>query len=187
MNQSGIDANESVTHQSSGPMHRIHLQHYALAILSVGVALGASLVLEYFHFRVPSALLLLFAVAISSWYGGRGPALLAVVLSTIGFYCYFVQPIRTIYIYGSQIPYLIIFVAFVVLLSWFGTVWRRVEADLRRRRDVLLEQASLLSLPDEKANWKIKGRDGGARRSQTHHFLSRMNKWGIKKPEAEAS
>src|SRR5271165_5610266 len=145
MNQSGIDANESVTHRSSGLMRRIHLQHYALAILSVGVALGASLVLEHFHFRVPSALLLLFAVAISSWYGGRGPAALAVLLSVITFYWYFVQPVRTFYIYWSQIPYFIIFTAFAALVSWFGTVRRRVEADLRQNRDLLGEQASLLS------------------------------------------
>ncbi len=145
MNQSGIDANESVTHRSSGPMRRIHLQHYALAILSVGVALGASLVLEHFHFRVPSALLLLFAVAISSWYGGPGPAALAVLLSVITFYWYFVQPVRTFYIYWSQIPYFIIFAAFAALVSWFGTVRRRVEADLRQSRDLLREEASLLS------------------------------------------
>src|SRR5271165_2897340 len=143
MNQSGIDANESVTHRSSGPMRRIHLQHYALAILSVGVALGASLVLEHFHFRVPSALLLLFAVAISSWYGGRGPAALAVLLSVITFYWYFVQPVRTFYIYWSEIPYFIIFTAFAALVSWF--VRQRFEADLRQSRDVRREQASLLS------------------------------------------
>ena len=57
MKQSGSDANVSVTHRSPGPLRRIHLQDYALAILAVGVALGASLVLEHFHFRVPSALL----------------------------------------------------------------------------------------------------------------------------------
>ena len=145
MNQSGSDANESVTHRPSGPLRRIQLQHYALAILSVGVALGASLVLEHFHFRVPSALLLLFAVAISSWYGGPGPAALAVLLSAITFYWYFVQPVRTFYIYWSEIPYFIIFTAFAALVSWFGTVRRRVEADLRQSRDVLREHASPLS------------------------------------------
>ncbi len=145
MNQSGIDANESVTHRSSGPIRRIHLQHYALAILSVGVALGASLVLEHFHFRVPSAFLLLFAVAISSWYGGPGPAALAVLLSVITFYWYFVQPVHTVYIYWSQIPYFIIFTAFAALVSWFGTVRWRVEADRRQSRDLLREEASLLS------------------------------------------
>ncbi len=138
MNPSGIDANESLAHRSSGlPLK--YLQRYALAVVSIGVALGISLLLQHFGFRVPSTLLLLFAVAISSWYGGLGPAVLAVVLSTISFYWYFVEPVRTIYIYRSEIPYFVIFTAFAALLSWFGTVRRRAEADLR-------EQAALLNL-----------------------------------------
>jgi len=130
MNPSGIDANESVTHRSSGPSLK-YLQRYGLAVVSIGVALGVSLFLEHYHFRVPSALLLLFAVAIVSWYGGRGPAVLAGILSTISFYWYFVEPVGTIYIYRSEIAYFIIFTAFVALLSWFGTVRRHIEKDLR--------------------------------------------------------
>ncbi len=137
MNPSGIDANESVTHRSSGPLRQISARRYGLAILSVGVALGASLLLDHFHFRVPSALLLLFAVAISSWYAGAGPAALAAILSTISFYWYFVEPVHTIYIYRSQIPYFVIFTAFAALLSRFGTFRQRAEADLRRTHDQL--------------------------------------------------
>ncbi len=139
MNPSGIDANDSVAHRPSGALPLNYLLRYGLAFLSIGVALGISLLLQYFHFRVPSSLLLLFAVAISSWFGGLGPAVLAVVLSTIGFYWYFVEPVRTIYINRSEIPYFVIFVSFAALLSWFGTVRRRGEAGLR-------EQAALLNL-----------------------------------------
>src|SRR5271165_517747 len=137
MNPSGIDANESITHRSSGPLRQISALRYGLAILSVGVALGASLLLDHFHFRVPSALLLLFAVAISSWYAGAGPAVLAAILSTISFYWYFVEPVRTIYINRSEIPYFVIFTAFAALLSRFGTFRQRAEADLRRTHDQL--------------------------------------------------
>lgn len=139
MNLSGVDTNESVTRRSSGPVRRMDFRYYARSALFVGVALGTSLLLEHFHFRVPSAFLLLLAVAISSWYGGLGPAVLAVILSTIGFYWYFVEPVRTIYIDWSEIPYFIIFAALAALLSWFGTVRRHGEADLR-------EQAVLLNL-----------------------------------------
>jgi PAS domain S-box-containing protein len=112
---------------------------YGLAILSVGIALGAALLLEHFHFRVPAAALLLFAVAISSWFGGRGPAVLAVVLSTASFYWYFVEPVRTIYIYTSEIPYFLIFAAFASLISWFANIRHRIEAGLQK-------QAALLNL-----------------------------------------
>ena len=112
---------------------------YGLPILSVGVALGVGLVLQNFHFRVPATALLLFAVAVVSWKAGRGPAVLAVILATISCYWFFVGPVSTIYINYSEIPYFIIFAGFAVLLCWFGTIRRRIEAGLR-------EQASLLNL-----------------------------------------
>jgi len=136
MNPSGIDANESVAHRSSGAPLK-YLQRYGLAVLSVGVALGASLLVEHFHFRVPSALLLLFAVAISSWYGGTGPAALAVVLSLMSFSYFFVPPIYSLAVAPSELPYFIVFAAFAALLSWFGTIRRRVEKDLREQADLL--------------------------------------------------
>jgi PAS domain S-box-containing protein len=139
MKAPALDANESAAYLSLRPLRLTHLQRYGLAVLSVGIALGVGLLLDRFHFRVPSALLLLFAVALSSWRGGRGPAVLAAILSVIAFYWYFVEPVRTIRIYPSEIPYFITFVSFAALLSWFGTIRRRVEADLR-------EQAALLNL-----------------------------------------
>jgi PAS domain S-box-containing protein len=139
MKAPALDPNESATYLLLRPLRWTILQRYGLAVLSVGIALGVGLLLEHFHFRVPSALLLLFAVALSSWRGGRGPAVLAAILSIIAFYWYFVEPVRTIRIYSSEIPYLITFISFAALLSWFGTIRRRVEADLR-------EQAALLNL-----------------------------------------
>jgi len=132
-------ANDSEIHPSFGPSLLNSLQRYGLAVFSVAVALGASLLLQHFHFRVPAALLLLCAVAVSSWYTGLGPAVLAGTLSIIGFYWYFVEPVRTIYIFATDVPYFLIVAAFAALLSWFGTVRRRGEADLR-------EQAALLNL-----------------------------------------
>ena len=112
---------------------------YGLAVLSVGAALGLALILEHFHFRDGAVPLLLFACAISAWYGGQGPALLASVLSTAVFYWYFIEPVRTPYIDPSEIPFFVIFVAFASLISWFSAIRRRAESTLR-------EQANLLNL-----------------------------------------
>jgi PAS domain S-box-containing protein len=62
---------------------------------------------------------------------------MATILSTVTYYWYFVEPVRTIYIYRSEIPHFVTFVAFAVLLSWFGAIRRRVEADLRERAALL--------------------------------------------------
>jgi PAS domain S-box-containing protein len=121
--------NASVAHGSAEPLPSSYLQRYGLAVVSTAVALGASLLLQHFGFHVPETLLL-FAVAISAWYGGTGPAVMAVILSVIAFYWYFVEPVRTIYIYQSEIPFVIIFIAFAALLCWFATVRRRTEAEL---------------------------------------------------------
>ena len=115
------------------------LTRYGLALLFVGLAVVASLLLQLFHFRVPAAPLLLAAVLVSSWYGGPGPAVLAAILSMGALYWYFVEPVRTIRIFPSEVPYFIVYVAFASLLSWFGTTRRRAEAVLR-------ELASLLDL-----------------------------------------
>ncbi len=113
------------------------LPRYGLAVLSVGIALGVALLLEHFHFRAPAALLLLLAVAIPSWYGGRGPGLTATFLSTAAYYYYFVEPVRTAHIYLSEIPHFVTFVVFALLLSWFGAFRRRAEAGLRERASLL--------------------------------------------------
>jgi PAS domain S-box-containing protein len=55
----------------------------------------------------------------------------------ISFYWYFVEPVRTIYIYPSEIPYFIIFVAFAALISWFATIRRRAEEAAREKANLL--------------------------------------------------
>jgi len=60
---------------AQGKLGKSHLAgpaRYGLAILSVGVALAAAILLQYFHFRDAAIPLLLFAVAITSWSGGTG-------------------------------------------------------------------------------------------------------------------
>jgi hypothetical protein len=54
------------------PKHLSTIQHYGLAVLSVSVALGGSLLLARFHFRDVEVPLFLFAVSVAAWYGGAG-------------------------------------------------------------------------------------------------------------------
>src|SRR5215472_15447791 len=128
-------------------------QSYALAALSVALALGAALLLAKFNYRDVGGLLFLFAVAISSWYGGRGPAAVSVVLSCALFNFFFTEPLYTFYVNASDLPYFVIFVAFALLVAWFSTIRRRVEAALLQARDKLeievaerTQQANLLNL-----------------------------------------
>lgn len=110
------------------------------AILLVCTALGVSLVFQHFGFRDAAVPLLLFASAATSWYGGPIPSILATILSVVGFDFFFVPPIYSLNVQVSDLPYFMIFVAFTTLISWFATVRRRVEENLRQaEHDLRLE------------------------------------------------
>jgi PAS domain S-box-containing protein len=126
---------------------------YGLAVLSVSVALGGSLLLERFHFRNVADPLFLIAIAIAVWYAGIGPAIFAVVLSGLADTYFFIEPIYTLYITRDDLPHFVIFVLFASLLTGFAAIRRRVERDLVQARDDLqievaerTQQASLLNL-----------------------------------------
>jgi PAS domain S-box-containing protein len=64
-----------------------------------------------------------------------------------------VQPLHTLYVSASDLPYFAIFAAFASLVTWFSAIRRKVEEELRRARDGLevevaerTQQASLLNL-----------------------------------------
>jgi len=128
----------SAPRQSTGLLRWTLLQRYSFAVLSVAAALGASLLLDHFGFRDATVPLFICASAISSWYGGQGPAVLAVVLCSLAFDYFFVRPLYTLSIAAAEIPYFIIFALFAVLVSWFTRIRRRVEEDLRNARDELV-------------------------------------------------
>src|SRR6267378_7941176 len=126
---------------------------YGLAVLSVSVALGGALLLERFHFRDVEVPLFLFAVAVAAWYGETEGAVLALLLSCISFDYFFVEPLHTLDISLSDLPYYIVFASFASLVTWFSALRRRVERELRQARDDLeievaerTQQASLLNL-----------------------------------------
>ena len=116
------------------PISLSAIQRYGLAVLSVSLALGGALLLERFSIRSVEIPLFLFAVAITAWYGGAGAAVLALLLATIGFDYFFTEPLHTIYISATDIPYFVVFAVFASLVTWFSAVRRRVERELRQAR-----------------------------------------------------
>jgi PAS domain S-box-containing protein len=141
--------------QSTPPTAKLPaaLLRYGLAVLSVGAALGIALFLGRYHFRGVEFPLFLFAIALSVWYAGIGPGIVAVLLSSVAFDFFFTEPLYTLYVRTSEVPYYILFILFASLLAWFSALRRRVELALLRSRDALqqevelrTQQASLLDL-----------------------------------------
>jgi PAS domain S-box-containing protein len=129
------------------------IRAYSVAFFSISLAVGAALVLDRYlahDLEVPP---FLFAVAVSAWYGRAAWAILALVLPCISFDYFFVQPLHTLSVSASDLPFFAIFAGFASLVTWFSAIRRKVEEELRRARDRLevvvaerTQQASLLNL-----------------------------------------
>jgi PAS domain S-box-containing protein len=129
------------------------VQRYGLAVFSVATALGMALLLGRYHFREVEFPLFLFAIALTVWYAGIGPAILAVVLSSLAFNYFFTEPVYSFFVTTAELAYYVAFILFALLIIWFSTVRRRVERKLLQSRDELekevtvrTQQASLLNL-----------------------------------------
>jgi PAS domain S-box-containing protein len=129
------------------------LLRYGLAATSFATALGFALLAQHYGFLNVEVPLFLFAIAVTAWYAGIGPSILAVVLSSLAFDYFFTEPRYSFYVRSSGLPYYAVFVLFALLLTWFAAVRRRVEAELLQARDKLeievaerTQQASLLNL-----------------------------------------
>jgi len=129
------------------------IQRYGLAFLSVAIAFAAAQLLAACGFRGVEFPLFLIAIAVTVWYAGTWPAIVAIVLSGLAFDYYFTEPIHSLYITRAEVPYYVMFILFSSLLTWFSSVRRRVERELLQSRDALQKevlvrthQASLLNL-----------------------------------------
>lgn len=110
---------------------------YLLTIASVALALLISRTLERNGFRAPIFGFFLFAVASTIWYPSVGPAIVAVVLSTLTFDYYFNEPRYEFVIAPPLLPYFATFVLLSAMLTAFSVVRRRMERHLLESREQL--------------------------------------------------
>jgi PAS domain S-box-containing protein len=129
------------------------IQRYGLAAVSVALALLPSLLLQHHNFHNGELAFFLFAVALTAWYAGVGPAALSTVLSIFCFIYFFAPPVHSLAFTVADVPALVILVGFAVLITRFSAIRHRVEGQLLQSRDELeaevaqrTQQASLLNL-----------------------------------------
>ena len=84
---------------------------YGLALVSVAAALGLAQIFLHFHLPQPFAAFALSAIAITFWYGGTMPGILATVLSSL-VRTYFFEPETNAV---SRLLYDLVFLVFALL------------------------------------------------------------------------
>jgi K+-sensing histidine kinase KdpD len=86
---------------------RIHSPtlRYGFAVVSVTIALGVALALQHYQFRDVELPVLTVAIALTTWYAGGGPSVLAVLLSSASFDYFFTEPLHSFEISRRDLPY----------------------------------------------------------------------------------
>lgn len=109
--------------------------NYGISIACVSVALGVTGALErYTTLRTP---LFYIAIIISAWFGGLGPGLVAVALSTFAV-DYFFAPQRELPPMSEDSrPFVLLFSLSALFACWISVQRRRAENALRSARDEL--------------------------------------------------
>ncbi len=114
---------------------------YALAVVSVVMALGLALTFQYYQFRDVEVPLLSVAIAVTTWYAGNGPAVVAILLSAVCFDYFFTEPFYSLEISTRDLPYFFIFILWGLIIAVFSAVRRRIEDSLRQAQQELAGRA----------------------------------------------
>jgi len=110
--------------------------HFGLAVAMVSAALGLTILLRN-SVSITGYIFFYAAVVAASWYGGRWPGVLAVVLSTLAVEYYFMPPLHSFGVRREFLPLFIEFAASSLVISWFSSWRKEAEAALTRARSEL--------------------------------------------------
>jgi PAS domain S-box-containing protein len=115
------------------------ISRYAMAVLSVAVAIVAADLITRFLNAEAIASSMLCAVIFAAWVGGLGPGLLALTLALLAFHYYLVPPINSfawkqdLFAAGvSELPRLILFSLISLIVAFLISVQKKATQELRR-------------------------------------------------------
>jgi PAS domain S-box-containing protein len=120
------------------------ISYYAMAVVSVAVAVIAAELISRLLHAEPIVSSMLCAVIFAAWFGGFGPALLAITLALLAFHYYLAPPINSftwkhdLFAVGiSELPRLILFFITSVFVAFMMSAQRKATETLRRSGDDL--------------------------------------------------
>jgi PAS domain S-box-containing protein len=122
----------------------VRMLYYAMAILSVAVAVIVTEITARLLQTEPIALLMLCAVISTAWLGGLTPAILTIALSVFAFHYNLVPPTNSfvwkqdlLHVGIAEVPRLFLFASTSLYVAFVVTAQRKATEALRRSRDDL--------------------------------------------------
>jgi PAS domain S-box-containing protein len=150
---------ETQTHaaKAAAPVHSFEriIFRYGLALGSLAVATALGFLAVRFDFHESVFTFFVLAVALTSWYAGVGPAIVAFGFGALAFNYCFTQPLYTISFTREDLAYFSVFALFTGLLIWFGVVRREVEGELRESRAELERKVAERTADLQRANEQL--------------------------------
>ena len=113
------------------------IRRLEIAFISVGAALGLSLLLRHWLEDLPYWFPFLAAGIASAWIGGRVSGWTAVILSTLAYDYFFNRPYYSLAVDPEDLPYFIAFTVSMLAGNWFGSWRKQTEAAMQQARDAL--------------------------------------------------
>ncbi len=156
--QSYEDVQRSAGHERVRPPVTAQFKNYAIAVLCVAIAWGIRHVIDpYLVAYLPFPTFFL-AVAISGWLGGFGPAILAIVLSTVLSRYFYMSPLHELTM--DSVLTAVSISMFVVVSLILAALTATLHAALRRIRQLTAPNSEGGTAPDFERPRTAQG-DGG--------------------------